>query len=103
MNYKPIYNYVTNNYGTIYFGTVFLYNSYKTYKDSKKALIEYRNNKFTSNKINDEWSAVLYGANNNFSIRLVDSFIYIHILPFTFPFNLLNYCISWIVLKLNKN
>jgi hypothetical protein len=80
---------------------VIVYNTIRTYKDSKKKLIKYRNNKLSDYEkkyfIKNEWDAVKYGANENFRSRICESIIW----PIM-PLIIISDIIPFLVLQLNK-
>ena len=80
-----------------YVGGILLFNTYGCYTDSKNFLNKFRNNQLNNTEketIKDEWTAVKYGANINFSERFFDSII--------FPITTISNLIPSIVLLLNK-
>lgn len=79
-----------------YIGSLLIYNGIGTYFDAKQKLIAYREDKLSENEhfeINDEWTAVKYGANEHFAKRLFDSIIW--------PVKTITNIIPFIVLQLN--
>lgn len=63
----------------VYLGSLLLYNGIGTWYDAKNKLIQYREhklNEYEKKKIKDDWSAVKYGANNNFAGRFFNSIIW---------------------------
>lgn len=80
-----------------YLTSIFCYNFFGTYSDSKMYLDKFRDNNLTAGEkkeITDEWSAVKYGANKNFGQRVWESFFW----PITLSKNI----VPWMVLTLNK-
>jgi hypothetical protein len=80
----------------VYFGSLLLYNGIGAWYDAKNKLIQYRENKlneYEKNEIKDEWSAVKYGSNSNFSERFFNSIIW--------PVKTITNLIPFMVLQLN--
>ncbi len=80
-----------------YLGSVLAYNFWSSYSNSKMYLDKFRAKKLTANEnrdIQDEWSAVRYGASFKFIERFFDSFIW--------PITLTKDIVPWLVLTLNR-
>lgn len=92
--------FIENEYhlSLIYFFSILIYNICFMFLDSKQKLIDFRENKLSSNDknyITDEWSAVKYGSTEKIWYRFSESFYW--------PIQLISNIIPWIVLKLNTN
>lgn len=97
MNKYTIFQTIAKTYSTyVYLGFLLLYNGIGAWYDAKNKLIEYREHKldnYEKNEIKDEWSAVKYGANTNFTERFFNSTIW--------PVKIIINFIPFMVLQLN--
>ena len=84
----------TNLLKPIYFSGFIICNITLTYNHSLTRLKQYRNNEIKSYYINSEWTAVKYGATENFLETLFESV--------TWPLTIYLNVIPYIVLKLTK-
>lgn len=80
----------------VYIGSLLLYTSVGTWLDAKNKLIQYREGKlkkYEQDDIKNEWEAVKYGANFNFTERFFNSIIW--------PVKTITNFIPFMVLQLN--
>lgn len=80
----------------VYLGILLLYNVIGAWYDAKNKLIQYREHKldnYEKKEIKDEWCAVKYGANYNFTERFFNSIIW--------PVKTITNIIPFMVLQLN--
>jgi len=85
MSIHHVYIFVTNLPETVkwssvaYIHALLAYNIHGSYVDAKMYLTKFRTNELNEQEIkeiNDDWSAVKYGANSNFVGRLFDSIVW---------------------------